>query len=137
MLPLIFGSSNIPDKNSKIGRKFYYLEKLNSKIGRKTYYLEKWNSKNGRKFYYHYVLRALKTSRSCSRWQPMFLRPKCHKESKNGFKTISFRRYPTMFFSKNCFRHQKLSKKFPLWDCSSLDIRVWMALEVLFRTVWT
>jgi hypothetical protein len=30
-------SSNIPDKNSKIGRKFYYLEKLNSKIGRKTY----------------------------------------------------------------------------------------------------
>ena len=39
-------------KNSKIGRKFYYLEKLNSKIGRKTYYLEKLNSKNGRKFYY-------------------------------------------------------------------------------------
>ena len=52
LLPLIFGSSNIPDKNSKIGRKFYYLEKLNSKIGRKTYYLEKLNSKNGRKFYY-------------------------------------------------------------------------------------
>jgi hypothetical protein len=25
-------SSNIPDKNSKIGRKFYYLEKLNSKL---------------------------------------------------------------------------------------------------------
>ena len=42
-LPLIFGSSNIPDKNSKIGRKFYYLEKLNSKTGRKTYYtLKKW-----------------------------------------------------------------------------------------------
>ena len=39
--------SNIPDKNSRIGRKFYYLEKLNSK-----YYLEKFNSKNGRKFYY-------------------------------------------------------------------------------------
>jgi hypothetical protein len=38
LLSLIFGSSNIPDKNSKIGRKFYYLEKLNSKIGRKTYY---------------------------------------------------------------------------------------------------
>ena len=35
LLPLIFGSS--PDKNSKIGRKFYYLEKLNSKIGRKIY----------------------------------------------------------------------------------------------------
>ena len=44
--------SNIPDKNSRIGRKFYYLKKLNSKIGRKTYYLEKLNSKNGRKFYY-------------------------------------------------------------------------------------
>jgi hypothetical protein len=42
-LPLIFGSSHIPDKNSKIRRKFYYLEKLNSKIGRKTYYLEKLN----------------------------------------------------------------------------------------------
>ena len=52
LFPLIFGSSNIPDKNSKIRRKFYYLENLNSKIGRKTYYLEKLNSKNGRKFYY-------------------------------------------------------------------------------------
>ena len=50
ILPKI--SSNIPDKNSKIGRKFYYLEKMNSKIGRKTYYLQKLNSKNGRKFYY-------------------------------------------------------------------------------------
>jgi hypothetical protein len=30
LLPLIYGSSNIPDKNSKIRRKFYYLEKLNS-----------------------------------------------------------------------------------------------------------
>ena len=28
---VVFGSSNIPDKNSKIGRKFYYLEELNSK----------------------------------------------------------------------------------------------------------
>ena len=38
--------SNIPDKNSKIGRKFYYLEKLNSKIGRKTYYtLKNWIQK--------------------------------------------------------------------------------------------
>ena len=27
--------------------------------------------------------------------------------------------------------------KFPLWDPSSLDIWVWTALEVLFRTVWT
>jgi hypothetical protein len=35
--------SNIPDKNSKIRRKFYHPEKLNSKIGRKTYYLEKLN----------------------------------------------------------------------------------------------
>ena len=31
--------SNIPDKNSRIERKFYYLEKLNSKIGRNTYYI--------------------------------------------------------------------------------------------------
>jgi hypothetical protein len=46
LVPLIFGSSNIPDKNSKIGRKFYYLEKLNSKIGRKTYYtLKNWIQK--------------------------------------------------------------------------------------------
>jgi hypothetical protein len=52
LLPLIFGSSNIPDKNSKIGRKFYYLEKLNSRIGKKPYYLEKLNSKIGRKTYY-------------------------------------------------------------------------------------
>ena len=52
LLSKISGSSNIPDKDSKIGRKFYCLEKLNSKIGRKTYYLEKWNLKNGRKFYY-------------------------------------------------------------------------------------
>ena len=37
LLPLIFGSSNIPDKNSKVGRKFYYLEKLNFKNGRKFY----------------------------------------------------------------------------------------------------
>jgi hypothetical protein len=36
LLAKISGSSNIPDKNSKIGRKFYYLEKLNSKIERKT-----------------------------------------------------------------------------------------------------
>ena len=31
--------SKIPDKNSRIGRKFYNLEKLNSKIGRNTYYI--------------------------------------------------------------------------------------------------
>ena len=29
------------------------------------------------------------------------------------------------------------SVKFQLWDCSSLDIRIWTALEVTFRTVWT
>jgi hypothetical protein len=52
LLPKISGSSNIHDKNSKIRRKFYYLEKLNSKIRRKTYYLGKLNSKDGRKFYY-------------------------------------------------------------------------------------
>ena len=41
----------------------------------------------------------------------MFLKPKLHKESKNGFKTINFRRYPVMIFSKNSFRSKKIIKK--------------------------
>ena len=57
----------------------------------------------------------------------MFLRPKCHKESKNGFKTISFRPYPTVFFSKNCFRYKKLSKK--------LDVL--LIFEFLWQYIWT
>ena len=43
--------------------------------------------------------------------RPMFLKPKLHKESKNGFKTISFRRYPLVFFSKNYFLAPKIIKK--------------------------
>ena len=43
--------------------------------------------------------------------RPMFLKPKLHKESKNGFKTINYRRYPVMIFSKNCFRSKKIIKK--------------------------
>ena len=39
---LVEGISNIPDKNSKIGRKFYYLEKMNSKMeGNSTMYSQK------------------------------------------------------------------------------------------------
>ena len=45
--------------------------------------------------------------------RPMFLKPKLHKESKNGFKTISCRRYRIVIFSNYFFRHQKSSKK---WD---------------------
>ena len=41
----------------------------------------------------------------------MFLKPKFHKKSKNGFKTINFRRYPVMIFSKNSFRSKKIIKK--------------------------
>ena len=41
----------------------------------------------------------------------MFLKPKLHKESKNGFKTINYRPYPVMIFSKNCFKSKKSSKK--------------------------
>ena len=43
--------------------------------------------------------------------RPMFFKAKLPKESKNGFKTISCRRYPVMFFSKNYFWHQKSSKQ--------------------------
>ena len=43
--------------------------------------------------------------------RPMFLKPKLHKESKNGFKTINYRPPSVMFFSKNYFRHQKSLKK--------------------------
>ena len=43
--------------------------------------------------------------------RPMFLKPKLHKQSKNGFKTISCRRYPLMIFSKNCFSVQNNHQK--------------------------
>ena len=41
----------------------------------------------------------------------MFLEPKLHKESKNGFKTINYRPSPVMIFSKNCFWGKKIIKK--------------------------
>ena len=43
--------------------------------------------------------------------RPMFLKAKLHKESRNGFKTIIYRRYPVMIFSKNWFSAQKIIKK--------------------------
>ena len=43
--------------------------------------------------------------------RPMFLKPKLYKESKNGFKTINYRRSPVMIFSKNCFWSKKIIKK--------------------------
>ena len=42
--------------------------------------------------------------------RPPFLKPKLHKESKNWFKTINFRRYPVMIFSKHCFWSTKIIK---------------------------
>ena len=53
--------------------------------------------------------------------RPMFLKPKLHKQSKNGFKTISCRRYPLMIFSKNCFSVQKNHQKYWMfWFLDSL-----------------
>ena len=68
----------------------------------------------------HCVLRAPKTSGSCSSPAPgsrsMFFKSKLSKESKNGFKTINCCRYPVMFFfSKNYFCHHKSSKNWMFW----------------------
>ena len=41
---------------------------------------------------------------------PMFLKPKLHKESKNGFKTINYRPPLLVIFSKNCFQHKNHQK---------------------------
>ena len=43
--------------------------------------------------------------------RPLFFKPEWPKESKNGFKTISYRPYPLVFFSNYFFRYQKSSKK--------------------------
>jgi hypothetical protein len=56
----------------------------------------------------------------------MFLKPKLHKESKNGFKTINYRRYPEMIFSKTVFGAKKSSKK--------LDVL--LIFEFLWQYVW-
>ena len=37
----------------------------------------------------------------------MFLKPKLHKESKNGSKTINCRPYPVLFFQKTFFGGKK------------------------------
>ena len=42
---------------------------------------------------------------------PIFLKPKLHKKSKNGFKTINYRPYRIVIFSNYFFRYQKSSKK--------------------------
>ena len=42
--------------------------------------------------------------------RPLFLKPKCHKESKNGFKPINFRSPLQVIFSNYFFWYQKLSK---------------------------
>jgi hypothetical protein len=56
--------------------------------------------------------------------RPMFLKPKLHKESKNGFKTISCRRYPVMIFSKNCFRCKTIIKNIGCF----VDFWIFMAI---------
>ena len=43
--------------------------------------------------------------------RPLFLKPKCHKESKSGFKPINFRSPLQVIFSYYFFWYQKLSKK--------------------------
>ena len=43
--------------------------------------------------------------------RPLFLKPKCHKESKNGLKPINFRSPLQVIFSYYFFWYQKLSKK--------------------------
>ena len=59
--------------------------------------------------------------------RPMFLKAEFHKESKNGFKTINFRRYPVMIFSKNCFRSKKIIKKIGRFD----DFWTFMAMYMI------
>ena len=56
--------------------------------------------------------------------RPMFFKPKLHKESKNGFKTISYRPSPVMFFLKNCFWSNKTIKKIGCF----VDFCIFMAI---------
>ena len=58
--------------------------------------------------------------------RPMFFKAKLPKKYKNGFKTISCRCYPVMFFSKFYFRHQKSSKK----------MYVLLIFEFLWQYIW-
>jgi hypothetical protein len=59
----------------------------------------------------HYVLRALKSLDVTTWVQTPFLKPKLHKESKNGIKPINYRPPPVMIFSKNCFSEKKIVEK--------------------------
>ena len=43
--------------------------------------------------------------------RPIFFKPKWPKESKNGFQTINYRRYPVVIFSKKLFLVQKNHQK--------------------------
>ena len=56
--------------------------------------------------------------------RPILLKAKLHKESKNGFKTINYRRSPVMFFSKNCFQRKKIIKKIGCF----VDFWIFMAI---------
>ena len=57
---------------------------------------------------------------------PMFLKPKLHKESQNGFKIINSRRYPVMIFSKNCFRCKKITEQIGYF----VDFWIFMAIYI-------
>ena len=58
--------------------------------------------------------------------RPMFLKPKLHKESKNGFKEINYRRSPVMIFSKNCFWSDKIIKKILTFVDSWIFMAIYM-----------
>ena len=59
----------------------------------------------------HYVLRVVKTSLWDSRCQTYVLKPKLHKESKNGFKTITYRPSLLVIFFKLLFQVPKIIEK--------------------------
>ena len=56
--------------------------------------------------------------------RPIFFKPEWPKESKNGFKTINYRPYPLVFFSKNCFWRKKIIKKIGCF----VDFWIFMAI---------
>ena len=84
-------------------------------------YLQLFNMMNHRKKnHWRYVNSSTYFTTSWGGWKHLFgtpgvrhmvLKPKLHKKSKNGFKTINYRRYPVMIFSKNWFRRKKIIKK--------------------------
>ena len=58
--------------------------------------------------------------------RPMFLKAELHKESKNGFKTINYRRSPVMFFSKKLILAQKNCQKIGCF----VDFWIFMAIYI-------